>query len=56
MQVVPDFVDCTLFWFCEGWRGVWGGTGECVLFEEKADFIAGGEEVGVPDVGAGFAG
>ena len=52
MQVVADFVDGEVFWFEEG---VCGG-GEGGGFEEEADFVGGGEEVGVSNVGRVLAG
>lgn len=51
MQVVADFVDSEVFWFDEG-----AGGGEGGFFEEVADFVAGGQEVVVADVGVVFAG
>lgn len=51
MQVVADFVDGAVFWFDEDAAG-----GEGVFFEEIADFVAGGQEVVVADVGVVFAG
>ena len=52
MQVVADFVDGEVLRFCEeaGGRGEGGG------FEEEADFVGGGEEVGVSNVGGVLAG
>ena len=49
---MADFVYGAVFWFEEGvcCRGEGG------FFEEEADFVGGGEEVGVADVGGGFAG
>lgn len=44
---MPDFVDGEVFWFLE----FVGGGGEGAFFEEIPDFVAGGEEVGVADVG-----
>ena len=52
MEVVADFVYGAVFGFCEG--TCCGGEGG--FFEEEADFVAGGEEVVVADVGGGFAG
>ena len=51
MEVMGDFVHGAVFWFCER-ACCWG---EGVFFEEEADFVAGGEEVGVADVGGVFA-
>ena len=46
VQGVADLVYCELFWL-----GELTGLGvEGVFFEEEADFVAGGEEVGVADV------
>lgn len=47
VQVVPDLVDGAMF----GLEELVGGRVEGVFFEEKADFVAGGEEVIVADVG-----
>lgn len=47
MQVMSYFIDRAVFRLKE----VAGGGVESVLFEEEADFVAGGEEVVVADVG-----
>ena len=36
--------------------GQFSSAGECVFFEEKADFVAAGEEVIVADVGVFLSG
>ena len=51
MQVMADFVDGAGFGFGEDAVGRESG-----FLEEEADFVAGGEEVVVADVGGGFAG
>ena len=56
VQIVADLIDRALFGLRELRRGGRGGEGEGGFFEEKADFVARGQEVGVSDVGAGFAG
>lgn len=49
---MADFVDSFFFGFYEGATGV-----ESVLFEEKADLVAGGQEIVVPiRVGGVFGG
>ena len=52
MQVVADFVYGKVFWFYEEA----GGGREGGSFEEEADFVGGGEEVGVSNVGRVLAG
>ena len=52
MQVMADFVYGAVFWFCE--LACCGGEGG--FFEEEADFVGGGEEVVVANVGGVFAG
>ena len=51
VQVVADFVYSAVLWF-----GQFSGAGECVFFEEEADFVAAGEEVVVADVRVFFSG
>ena len=56
MKIVPDLINSLFFRFCKH-RGFAGrGRRKGVFFEEETNFVARGQEVGVSDVGGGFAG